>query len=42
MTALCEAFAISRKTGYKWLERYADFGAAGLVSARMRPSVRLT
>ena len=37
MTALCEAFAISRKTGYKWLERYADFGAAGLVERSHAP-----
>jgi len=30
MTELCEAFAISRKTGYKWLARYEECGAAGL------------
>jgi putative transposase len=30
MTELCERYEISRKTGYKWLERYRDFGAAGL------------
>jgi len=28
--SLCLRFGISRKTGYKWLERYAAGGAAGL------------
>jgi putative transposase len=32
MTGLCLRFGISRKTGYKWLSRYRDFGAAGLVN----------
>jgi transposase InsO family protein len=27
---LCRRYSISRKTGYKWLQRYADSGAAGL------------
>ena len=31
MISLCLRFEISRKTGYKWLSRYRDFGAAGLV-----------
>jgi transposase InsO family protein len=31
MNGLCLRFGISRKTGYKWLSRYRDFGAAGLV-----------
>jgi putative transposase len=31
MSDLCLRFEISRKTGYKWLSRYRDFGAAGLV-----------
>ena len=31
MSDLCLRFKISRKTGYKWLSRYRDFGAAGLV-----------
>ena len=30
MTGLCEAFGISRKTGYKWLERYRACGPEGL------------
>ena len=31
MTALCERYGISRKTGYKWLGRYRADGSAGLV-----------
>jgi putative transposase len=30
MTELCEAFGISRKTGYKWLGRYRELGPEGL------------
>ena len=30
MTDLCEAYGISRKTGYKWLWRYQSEGPAGL------------
>jgi putative transposase len=30
MSALCERFGISRKTGYKWLGRYRELGALGL------------
>src|SRR3979490_71377 len=30
MTELCERYEISRKTGYKWLDRYRLEGAAGL------------
>ncbi|HEX2611404.1 MAG TPA: IS481 family transposase [Gemmatimonadales bacterium] len=30
MTALCERYGISRKTGYKWAERYAKEGPGGL------------
>lgn len=29
--ALCREFRVSRKTGYKWLARYAEEGVAGLV-----------
>jgi transposase InsO family protein len=28
--ALCRRFGISRKTGYKWCERYETYGSAGL------------
>ena len=31
MTALCEAHGNSRKTGYKWRDRYLAFGWDGLV-----------
>jgi len=41
MTELCEAFAIARETGYVWLRRYRQLGAAGLVeldrAARRHP-----
>jgi putative transposase len=37
MTQLCEAFSISRKTGYKWRARYAEFGADGLVERSHAP-----
>ncbi|EIG57766.1 hypothetical protein Bra1253DRAFT_02438, partial [Bradyrhizobium sp. WSM1253] len=30
MTELCERYEISRKTGYKWLERYRLEGPGGL------------
>ena len=30
VTELCASFGISRKTGYKWLERYAQHGPEGL------------
>lgn len=34
---LCERFGISRKTGYKWLRRWADEGDDGLVDQSRRP-----
>jgi transposase InsO family protein len=39
MSVLCARHGISRKTGYKWLERYREFGAAGLAA---HSSARLT
>jgi len=39
MTELCERYAISRKTGYKWLARYSSAGAAGLVERPRGPLV---
>lgn len=30
MTELCERYGISRKSGYKWLERYHESGLSGL------------
>ena len=35
---LCREFEISPKTGYKWLQRYAAKGRAGLVDASRRPA----
>jgi putative transposase len=37
MTALCEEFGVSRKTGYKWLARYQEGGPAGLEEASHAP-----
>ena len=34
---LCRRYAVSRKTGYKWLARYAAAGPAGLVDGSHRP-----
>ena len=36
-SALCREFGISRKTGHKWLERYARVGLAGLDDMSRRP-----
>lgn len=30
MTALCKQYGISRKTGYKWVQRFLDHGEVGL------------
>ena len=37
ISELCERFGISRKTGYKWIERYLRHGAAGLEDRSRRP-----
>jgi transposase InsO family protein len=37
MTELCEAYGISRRIGYKWLERYASEGPAGLADRSHAP-----
>jgi len=37
MSALCRAFGVSRKTGYKWLRRYQREGGAGLQDRSRRP-----
>ena len=37
MTELCERYEISRKTGYKWVERYRDEGASGLAERSHAP-----
>jgi transposase len=37
MASLCREFGISRKTGYKILERYEECGLQGLTDRAMRP-----
>ena len=37
MAALCEAYGISRRTGYKWLARYRAHGPAGLEDRSRAP-----
>src|SRR6185503_5790817 len=39
MTELCERHGISRKTGYKWLDRYRMGGPAGLAVRSSAPRV---
>ena len=37
LTELCKRFCISRKTAYKWLQRYSEEGSAGLANRSQRP-----
>ena len=37
MSDLCREFGISRKTGYKFLERYQEFGPNGLWDQSRKP-----
>lgn len=37
MSALCSEFGISRKTGYKWVQRYQSEGASGLSERSRAP-----
>jgi putative transposase len=37
MTELCAAYQISRKTGYKWVDRYEGYGPRGLHDRLRRP-----
>jgi transposase InsO family protein len=39
ISALCIAFGISRKTGYKWLQRHAEGGVDALADRSRRPSI---
>ena len=41
MTALCAAYGISWKTGYKWLGRYREEGLSGLAERSRAPRRRL-
>ena len=36
-TELCQLYGISRKTGYKWIERYLESGPQGLEERSRRP-----
>jgi putative transposase len=36
-TELCDRYGISRKTGYKWIDRYQSEGSAGLAERSRRP-----
>jgi putative transposase len=44
ITDLCAMYSISRKTGYKWIDRYLTHGPSGLdqLSARPKQSPKLT
>lgn len=37
ITELCELYSVSRKTGYKWIDRYLKYGPAGLEERSRRP-----
>jgi putative transposase len=37
VTGLCDRFGISRKTGYKWIDRYQEKGPEGLAERSHRP-----
>lgn len=37
ITDLCQRYGISRKTGYKWIQRYRQQGMAGLAECSRRP-----
>jgi putative transposase len=37
ITELCALYGISRKTGYKWIERYLTSGPAGLEDRSCKP-----
>jgi putative transposase len=37
LSGLCAQYGVSRKTGYKWIERYRSLGLEGLTEASSRP-----
>ncbi len=37
VTELCDLYGVSRKTGYKWIDRYLRHGPAGLMEHSRRP-----
>ena len=38
ITELCQFYHISRKTGYKWIDRYLRYGPAGLDERSRKPN----
>ena len=38
ITELCDLYGVSRKTGYKWIDRYLHHGPAGLAERSRRPA----
>ena len=38
IAALCRRFGVSRKTGYKWLQRFNDDGKVGLQDKSRKPA----
>ncbi len=42
MSELCARYGISRKTGYKWVERFEESGVAGLLDKSRRPRTHPT
>jgi len=39
MTELCDLYHVSRKTGYKWVQRYLRRGPIGLEELSRKPRV---
>jgi transposase-like protein len=39
MTELCDLYGVSRKTGYKWIDRYLRHGPVGLEDCSRKPRV---
>jgi transposase len=39
MTELCDLYQVSRKTGYKWVQRYLRRGPIGLEELSRKPRV---
>ena len=39
MSELCTLYGVSRKTGYKWIDRYVRHGPAGLEEESRKPRV---
>lgn len=37
MASICEAYGVSRKTGYKWVQRYGQYGPEGLTDQSRAP-----